>query len=130
MSRFQSSRTTFGFHADFAGSRNTSPTTQLPCGSWDSMVSTQSSTCSSTLMEDHGLELRLQLHQMLVLANATHHVTHNLGRSLRRELLRSRSNLRDGNPRHEDGPVRVGRRSRLEATVTDLVNMPAPAAPV
>ena len=32
-------------------------------------------------------------------------------------------------PRHRDGPVRVGRRSRLEATLTDLVNMPAPSEP-
>jgi len=87
-------------------------------------------TAAITRMQDHGLELRLQPHQLLALANATHHVTHNLGRSLRRELLRGNSNLRDGNPRHEDGPVRVGRRSRLEATVTDLVNMPAPTAPV
>jgi len=87
-------------------------------------------TAAITRMEDQGLELRLQPDQMLALANATHHVTHNLGRSLRRELLRGHSNLRDGNPRHEDGPVRVGRRSRLEATVTDLVNMPAPTAPV
>jgi hypothetical protein len=87
-------------------------------------------TAAITRMEDRGLELTLQPHQMLALANATHHVTHNLGRSLRRELLRGNSNLRDSNPRHEDGPVRVGRRSRLEATASDLVNMPAPTAPV
>ncbi len=67
---------------------------------------------------------------MLALANATHEVTHNLGRSLRRELLRTHSNLRDGSPRHAGGPVRVGRGSRLEATLTDLVNMPAPKSPV
>jgi len=67
---------------------------------------------------------------MLALANATHEVTHNLGRSLRRELLRSTGNLRDGHPRHEDGLARVGRRSRLEATLTDLANMPAPKSPV
>jgi hypothetical protein len=87
-------------------------------------------TAAITRMEDQGLKLTLQPHQMLALANATHHVTHNLGRSLRRELLRGNSNLRDGNPRHEVWPVRVGRGSRLEATVTDLVNMPAPKAPV
>ena len=87
-------------------------------------------TSAITRMEDQGRELSLQPHQMLALANATHHVTNNLGRSLRRELLRGHSNLRDGNPRHADGPVRVGRRSRLEATVCDLVNMPAPTAPV
>jgi hypothetical protein len=87
-------------------------------------------TSAITRMQDQGREPSLQPHQMLALANATHHVTNNLGRSLRRELLRGRSNLRDGSPRHEDGPVRVGRRSRLEATVCDLVNMPAPTAPV
>jgi hypothetical protein len=86
-------------------------------------------TAAMTRMEDQGLKLTLQPHQMLALANATHHVTHNLGRSLRRELLRPNSNLRDGNPRHEVKPVRVGRGSRLEATVTDLVNLPAPKAP-
>lgn len=87
-------------------------------------------TAAITRMQDRGAELTLQPHQMLALANATHEVTHNLGRSLRRELLRANSNLRDGNPRHEDGPVRVGRRSRLEATVTDLVHMHAPNIPV
>jgi hypothetical protein len=66
-------------------------------------------TAAINRMEDQGLELTLQAHQMLAVANATYHVTHNLGRSLRRELLRGNSNLRDGNPRHEDGPVRVGR---------------------
>jgi len=87
-------------------------------------------TTAITRMQDQRLELALQPHQMLALANATHDATHNLGRSLRRELLRATSNLRNGHPRHQDGPVRVGRRSRLEATWTDLVNMPAPAAPV
>jgi hypothetical protein len=67
---------------------------------------------------------------MIELARATHEITHNLGRALRRELLRGSSNLRNGHPRHEDGPVRVGRRSRLEATLTDLVNVPAPPLPV
>src|SRR3546814_11960622 len=33
-------------------------------------------------------------------------------------------------PRHRDGPVRVVRRSRLETTLTDLVNIPAPNQPV
>jgi len=87
-------------------------------------------TTAITRMEDQGVDLRLHPLQMLALANATHDVTHNLGRCLRRELLRGNSNLRDANPRHEDGPVRVGRRSRLEATVTDLVHMPAPNVPV
>jgi len=67
--------------------------------------------------------------QMAELAKATHEVAHNLGKSLRRELLRDNSNLVDAHPRHKNGPVRVGRRSRLETTVTDLVNLPAPSAP-
>ncbi len=87
-------------------------------------------TAAINRMQERGVELTLQPHQMLALANATHEVTHNLGKSLRRELLRSNSNILDGNPRHAGGPVRVGRRSRLEATITDLVNMPAPRSPV
>jgi hypothetical protein len=87
-------------------------------------------TVAITRMREQRIELRLQPHQLLTLANATHDVTRNLGRSLRRELLRSTSNLRDGHPRHADGPLRVGRGSRLEATLTDLVNMPAPTSPV
>ena len=87
-------------------------------------------TAALTRMHGRGIELTLQPHQMLALANATHEVTHNLGRSLRRELLRPHSNLLDGHPRHQDGPVTVGRGSRLEATLTDLVNMPAPTSPV
>jgi hypothetical protein len=87
-------------------------------------------TAAITRMREQRIELRLQPHQMLTLANATHDVTRNLGRSLRRELLRSTSNLYDGHPRHPDGPLRVGRGSRLEATLTDLVNMPAPTSPV
>jgi len=86
-------------------------------------------TAAIARMDIRGIDLTLQSHQMLALANATHEVTHNLGSSLRRELLRAQSNLRDGHPRHEDGPVRVARRSRLEATLTDLVNMPAPNSP-
>jgi hypothetical protein len=87
-------------------------------------------TTATTRMEDQDVDLRLHPLQMLALANATHDVTHNLGMCLRRELLRGNSNLRDANPRHEEGPVRVSRRSRLEATVTDLVHMPAPNIPV
>jgi hypothetical protein len=87
-------------------------------------------TAAISRMQQRGVELTLQPHQMLALANATHEVTHNLGRSLRRELLRTNSNIHDGNPRHAGGPVRVGRRSRLEVTLTDLVNVPAPRSPV
>lgn len=87
-------------------------------------------TTAVARMEDQGVPIRLQPTQMVELAKATHEVTHNLGKTLRRELLRATSNLRDGHPRHEAGPVRVGRRSRLETTLTDLVNMPAPSEPV
>jgi len=87
-------------------------------------------TTAVARMEDHGVPIRLQPTQMVELAKATHEVTHNLGKALRRELLRTNSNLLDAHPRHRDGPVRVGRRSPLEATLTDLVNMPAPAEPV
>ncbi|MDR7254933.1 hypothetical protein J2X46_003935 [Nocardioides sp. BE266] len=86
-------------------------------------------TTALTRMEDQGVALRLQPAQMLELAKATHEVTNNLGKSLRRELLRTNSNLVDANPLHVDGPVRVARYSRLEASLTDLVNMPAPSEP-
>lgn len=86
-------------------------------------------TTAVARMEDHGM-IRLQPTQMVELAKATHEVTHSLGKALRRELLRGNSNLVDAHPRHREGPVRVGRRSRLEATLTDLVNMPAPSEPV
>ncbi|ABM10551.1 hypothetical protein [Paenarthrobacter aurescens] len=86
-------------------------------------------TTAVARMEDHGVALALQPTQMVELAQATHEVTHNLGKALRRELLRGTSNLVDAHPRHRDGPIRVGRRSRLEATLTDLVNMPAPSEP-
>lgn len=86
-------------------------------------------TTAITRMRASDVDLRLQPHQMLALANATHEATRNLGRTLRRELLRSNSNLRDANPNNEDGPMRVGRRSRLERTLTDLVNMAAPSIP-
>ncbi|MDP3892030.1 MAG: hypothetical protein Q8Q44_12435, partial [Nocardioides sp.] len=87
-------------------------------------------TTAVVRMEDKGVPIRLQPTQMVELAKATHEVTHNLGKALRRELLRTNSNLRDGHPRHAEGPVRVGRRSRLEATLTDLINMPAPKSPI
>ena len=87
-------------------------------------------TIAVARMEDRGVPIRLQPTQMAELAKATHEVTHNLGKALRRELLRGNSNLIDAHPRHHDGPVRVGRRSRLETTLTDLVNMPTPNEPV
>lgn len=86
-------------------------------------------TTAVVRMEEAGEPLRLQPTQMVELAKATHQVTHNLGKALRRELLRGNSNLIDAHPRH-DSPVRVGRRSRLEATVTDLVNLAEPSQPV
>lgn len=85
-------------------------------------------TTAVARMEDRRA-MRLQPTQMVELAKATHEVTHNLGKALRRELLRGNSNLIDAHPRH-DSPVRVKRRSHLEATVTDLVNLPEPDQPV
>jgi hypothetical protein len=87
-------------------------------------------TTAVARMEDHGVPIMLQPTQMVELAKATHEATHNLGKTLRRELLRGNSNLIDAHPRHREGPVRVGRRSRLETTLTDLVNMPTPSEPV
>ena len=86
-------------------------------------------TTAVVRMEDGGVPLRLQPTQMVELAKATHQVTQNLGKALRRELLRGNSNLIDAHPRH-DSPVRVRRRSQLEATVTDLVNLAEPDQPV
>lgn len=87
-------------------------------------------TAAATRMEDRGIGLRLPPGQMLALANATHDVTHNLGLCLRRELLRTNSNLRVADPRHDEGPMRVGRYSRLTATATDLVNLSPTNTPV
>jgi len=67
---------------------------------------------------------------LLELANATHELTHNLARSLRRELLRANSNLRIADPTNQIGATRIVRDSPLEASLTDLVNQPAPTAPV
>lgn len=86
-------------------------------------------TTAVARMKERGVPIRLHPTQMAELAKATHEVTHNLGKGLRRELLRNNSNLIDAHPRHHDGPVRVGRHSRLETTLTDLVNMPAPSEP-
>jgi hypothetical protein len=83
-------------------------------------------TTAVTRMEGRGAPLTLEETQLVELAEATHAATHNLAKGLRRELLRQDSNLVDAHPRHADGPARVGRRSKLEATVTDLVNLPAP----
>ena len=87
-------------------------------------------TTAMTRMEDQRVDLRLEPLQMLALANATHNVTHHLGTCVRRELMRGNANLRDADPRHQDGPVSVSRRSRLETTLTDLAHMPAPNIPV
>ena len=55
-------------------------------------------TTAVARMEDQGVPIRLQPAQMLELAKATHEATHNLGKGLRRELLRTTSNLRDAHP--------------------------------
>lgn len=87
-------------------------------------------TTAVARMKLRGVPIRLNPVQMTELARATHEVIHNLGKGLRRELLRGNSNLIDARPLHTEGPVRVGRGSRLETTLTDLVNAPAPSEPV
>lgn len=87
-------------------------------------------TTAVSRMEDQGVAIRLQPAQMVELAKATHEVTHNLGKALRRELLRGNSHLVDADPNRRGGPARVTRRSPLETTVTDLVSLPAPSEPV
>lgn len=67
--------------------------------------------------------------QLNHIARATHQLTHNLGTTLRRELLRSDSNLRDAHPHHADGPVRVGRHSTLDNRLTDLIAAAPPREP-
>ena len=79
-------------------------------------------------MESRGALIGLEPHQFAELAEATHEITHQLGRVLRRELLRTNSNLVDAHPRHVNGPVAVKRRSKLETTATDLVNLPVPVS--
>lgn len=86
-------------------------------------------TTAVVRMQDHGVPIRLQPTQMVELAKATHQVTHNLGTSLRRELLRGNSHLVDADPKRVNGPTRVSRRSPMETTLTDLVNLPAPSEP-
>lgn len=81
-------------------------------------------------MQDQGVAIRLEPAQMVELAKSTHEATHNLGASLRHELLRTTSNLRDADPKHDQAPVRPGRYSPLVKTTTDLVNLPGPAEPV
>ena len=63
---------------------------------------------------------------LLDLTNATHEVTHNLGKSLRREILRADTNLGKAHPIHKGRIVRFGRRSSLDSALTDLVSVPAP----
>ena len=87
-------------------------------------------TAAVRRMQRDGVELSLAPAQLLDLANATHEVTNNLARSLRRELLRGNSNLRIADPTNQVGATRVARRSHLEAALTDLVNQPPPTEPV
>ena len=75
-------------------------------------------------------ELSLNPAQLLDLANATHEATHTVGKALRRELLRDTTNLRMDDPTEQVGRTRVYRRHPLERSLTDLVNVPAPSAPV
>lgn len=87
-------------------------------------------TSAVVRMEDHGVAIRLQPTQMVELAKATHEVTHNLGKALRRELLRANSHLIDVKPDRRLGSGRVTRRSPIATTLTDLVSLPAPSEPV
>jgi hypothetical protein len=87
-------------------------------------------TAAMTRMQRDGRDLTLTGPELLELANATHEVTHNYGRLLRRELLRDTTNLRVSVPGQDVGNTRVYRGSGLEARLTDLVNQPAPISPV
>lgn len=75
-------------------------------------------------------EVSLNPAQLLDLANATHDATHTVGKALRRELLRDTTTLRMDDPTKQVGRTRVYRRHPLERALTDLVNVPAPSAPV
>ena len=81
-------------------------------------------------MQRDRVDFALPPPQILTLANATHEVSHNLARSLRRELLRDNSNLRIADITGEIGATRVHRYHPLERSLTDLVSLPAPSAPV
>jgi hypothetical protein len=81
-------------------------------------------------MQRNGVDMRMSSTQLLDLANATHEVTHNVGKALRRELLRDTSNLRLADPTTDVGPTRVPRRHPRERSMTDLINVPAPSEPV
>lgn len=87
-------------------------------------------TTAARRLRRDGTDTTLAPAELLELANATHAVTNNLARSLRRELLRINSNLRIDDPTRRIGATRVVRRSPLETSLTELVNQPAPSAPV
>lgn len=81
-------------------------------------------------MQRDRVQFTLPPPQILTLANATHEVSHNLAQSLRRELLRDDSNLRIADITSEIGATRVRRYHPLERSLTDLVSLPPPTAPV
>ncbi|KRF07320.1 hypothetical protein ASG88_00180 [Nocardioides sp. Soil777] len=74
--------------------------------------------------------LTLSTAQWQDLATATHEVTQNLATTMRRELLRDTSNLRMEDATRQVGRTRVHRRHPLERSLTDLVNLPTPSAPI
>ena len=74
--------------------------------------------------------LRLEPAELLDLAAASHTVTHNAARTLRRELLRDTSILRIADPTQQVGPTQVLRYHPLERHLTDLINVPPPSTPV
>lgn len=63
-------------------------------------------------------------------AQASHVVHTSFAKGLRRDLLNTDSDLRQGTPDTGTPPVRVIRRSPLDAALTDLANLPAPSFPV
>jgi hypothetical protein len=83
-------------------------------------------TTSLRRSQRRGDDLRLTPTQLLDLANATHEVTHNAAKALRRELLRETSSLRIADPTGQVGHTRVYRKHPLERALTDLINLPAP----
>ena len=87
-------------------------------------------TSAMTRMHRDARDLTLTRPELHELANATHEVTQNLGRVLRRELLRDTSNLRIADPTQQIGNTRVHRGTGLEARLTDLINQPAPSSPI
>jgi hypothetical protein len=76
------------------------------------------------------VDMRMSPAQLHELASATHETAHNAAKALRRELLRNSSNLRMEDPTQQVGRTRLHRYHPLERSLTDMVNVPSPSAPV